>query len=163
MGELIGEMSVPIYFKPAENGNHLLEFNYLENFADAAIHLEDHLTGHQINLNEQDSYAFDAFTENDPHRFTLHFERSITGFSNFEVIEQDIQVIYRNGQLLITAEKGLKGGELTLIALNGQLLQQFSYSAGQSFVFDVFAYKNKLLIVRINDRNFQEVRKIFIE
>jgi len=161
-GELLGEKSIPVYFEAAQNGNYSLEFSLLESFADAEIMLEDHITGQLINLNEQAIYNFEAITGSDPHRFTLHFSRTVTGTESVISAEPSVKIYSQNGQLIAVSKIGFKGGILRLYSLSGQLLMQSAFEKTNALRIDAEAFKNQLIVVVLSDSGFNHTTKVLV-
>jgi len=163
MSELVNQKSVPVYFEAPTDGNYLLEFDLMETFADTEIILEDHITGEMYDLSQHNALNFEAFVGSDPHRFTIHFNKTITGLQAAEATESNVHFYSRNGKLFAESLTGFEGGVLTLYSLSGQLLQQAAYAPSGLIQFDAEAYRGQMLVVVLTDGNARHATKLRID
>jgi len=163
MGPLVDQKSVPLYFEPAQDGVFQLAFSYLDSFTDTEIWLEDHATGEMISLNENSLYSFEAFAGAEPHRFSLHFDRSATSLESILLPASAIKVYSANGKLVVKANQKFDKAVLTIHSVNGQLLYQQNFSAKKPLIVDAHPWLNQLVIVTVLNIAVQENYKVFIK
>jgi hypothetical protein len=163
MSELVNQKSVPVYFEAPTDGNYLLEFDLMETFADTEIMLEDHSTGEMYDLSQHNTLNFEAFAGSDSHRFTIHFNKTITGFQASEATESNVHFYSRNGKLFAESLTGFEGGVLALYSLSGQLLQQAAYAPSGLIQFDAEAFRGQMLVVVLTDGNARHATKLRID
>ncbi len=163
MSELVNQKSVPVYFEAPSDGTYLLEFDLMETFADTEIMLEDHITGEMYDLSQHNSLNFEAFVGSDPHRFTIHFNRTVTGLQAEDASQKDVNFYSRSGKLFAESLTGFKGGVLALYSLSGQLLQQAAYAPSGLIQFDAEAFRGQMLVVVLTDGKARHATKLRID
>lgn len=163
MSELVNQKSVPVYFEAPTDGNYLLEFDLMETFADTEIILEDHITGEMYDLSHHNTLNFEAFAGSDPHRYTIHFNKTITGLHAAEATESNVHFYSRNGKLFAESLTGFEGGVLALYGLSGQLLQQTVYAPSGLIQFDAEAFRGQMLVVVLTDGKARHATKLRID
>lgn len=162
LNELIGERSVPLYFHAAETGTYSLEVSHLESFSNASIMLEDQMTGTRINLKDQNQITFESIANAAPHRFTLHFNREVTGLESNKEGTNGIRITHHGNEIEISASNSFEGGVLQIYTMNGQLIQQLSYPKGNSIRTPIANYKNQMILIKLTEQKNTYTTRIFI-
>ena len=120
LGELNGNMQIPLNYECGSQGEVAFVFSQLESFpANMAIRLEDRLTGQMINLRQQQRYTFTHQTGNAAERFVLHFS-SATGVDDLPSATNG--KVWVNGHTVNIAVPASTGGnaKVEIFSMTGQ-------------------------------------------
>ena len=123
------------------------------------LKLEDLKTGQFHNLTGTENYSFLAFPDDDPKRFLLHFNPSVTGLENPDETEINI---YAQNKVVYINHTGLSSGakiQITDIWGRTFVSQQLNPSSTNRIPVNL---NNAYVIVRVTDKGQTIVKKVFI-
>ena len=152
--------NIPIGFQCGKEGNFTITFEgikELENSQD--VTLEDLKEDVFINLDNQDSYTFDASTEDNAMRFILHFgalgEEEISSDNSIEVYSNEDMIFIQN-------PANLQGVEMDIMNVNGQIIHHSTLSSNtlSSLKLDI---PTAYYFVRFQTKDRVYTKKLFVK
>ena len=143
---------VPVWFDAAEDGVFTMTWNTANaNFG--YMHLIDNMTGADIDCLISDSYTFESHVDDMSERFRLAFKP--LGIEEISTEGENFAFINGN-ELVVTGE-----GELSLIDLNGRVLQT-QYVTGQQSHITMPKVAVGMYMLRLTKANEVKVQKIVV-
>ena len=143
---------VPVWFDAAEDGVFTMTWNTANaNFG--YMHLIDNMTGADIDCLISDSYTFESHVDDMSARFRLAFKP--LGIEEISTEGENFAFINGN-ELVVTGE-----GELSLIDLNGRVLQT-QYVTGQQSHITMPKVAVGMYMLRLTKANEVKVQKIVV-
>ena len=120
------ERTVPLNFKAGTNGEFTINIEENTVMAEGNIYLEDQFNDQMINLSTQNSYSFQATTQDNPNRFLLHFN-GVTGLEEVAA-ESHIQVYSVDDMIYINSLEDVTA-DILIYNINGQLIHNEQMNA----------------------------------
>ncbi len=115
-----GVVTVPLYFEPGISGTYTITLSYKGEFdANTTITLEDIVTGTFHDVIYDGDYTFTMNTNDPPHRFFVHFNKTITGIQ-----QQNLQVKIFSYENTISISGLQTPGRLTVYDMSGKIILQ---------------------------------------
>jgi hypothetical protein len=152
--------SIPMGFQCGEEGNFTISFEGIKELeSNKEVTLEDLKENIFINLDTQDSYTFDASTEDDAMRFVLHFgalgEEEISSISMVEVYSNEDIIFIQN-------PSNIQGVEMDIMNVSGQIIRHstLSSNSSSSLVLDIPA---AYYFVRLQMKDNVYTKKLFVQ
>ena len=140
--------TVPVNFKAETNGTYTISLN-TEEVSFSYLHLIDNMTGNDIDLLTNPSYAFEARTTDYESRFKLVFvtkDGPSTGSGTF--------AFYNNGSWIISNEGG---ATLLVIDLNGRILSSETVNGSVCKAINVAPGVYVIRLINGNDVKTQKI------
>jgi len=150
---------INLSFAPSKSGEHFLSLKEIQHLPETDIILEDLKTGQFHDITENETYSFPAFPDDDPKRFLLHFNPSVTGLENPG--ETEINIYAQNKVVYINHAGLSRDAKIQITDIWGRTLvsQQLNPSSTNQIPVNL---NNAYIIVRVTDKGQTIVKKVFI-
>ncbi len=155
-----GVVTVPLYFEPGISGTYTITLSYKGEFdANTTITLEDIVTGTFHDVIYDGDYTFTMNTNDPPHRFFVHFNKTITG-----IHQQNLQVKIFSYENTISISGLQTPGRLTVYDMSGKIILQQQLKINDSRMI-VLPENNAsgIYFVKITTETQTIVKKLWIE
>ena len=165
MASLVGTRIMELFFVAPISGTYSLSFEYLESFANCQIILKDKLTGNDIDLNAQQQYSFTARPDDPEARFTLHFNRSVTGIpEDLSSQNTDYEMYSSNGNVFISyLGNATAAAAIHVYDLAGRTIARAEMSSNGKVTLPMSVWRNKMIVVEIVGQDQTQINKLFIQ
>ncbi|GEM_PF-1490073 len=98
---------VPMHFEAGSDGVHILEISDLDHLPETDILLEDLETGDIQNLRKFPAYEFEAWINEDPNRFLIHFNPITTQINDSEINHMTSIYAWGNEIYIVRADENI--------------------------------------------------------
>ena len=153
------ERIVPLNFKAGTNGQFTINVEENTVMAEGNIYLEDQLTDQMINLSTQNSYTFEASTDDDANRFLLHFN-GVTGVEDV-ANQNNIQVYSVDDMIYINSLEDLSA-DILVYNINGQLVYNGQMN-GESLKRVSLGTSSGVYLVNIVSEETSSTHKVYVK
>ena len=154
--------TIPMHLTQVIEGNYTLTISQLDQLPNTSVLLEDLQTGVTQDLKANPDYTFNAFQNDDPARFLLHFTKSPDGIEN---IQPNTNLhIYAFGQDIYVRSAGdliNQAGELTVYDLSGKIILQQHLQNGE-LVKVPTSLNNSFALVKVVKEGAISIQKVTI-
>jgi len=156
------ERTVAVGYKAGVNGNQTLVAD-LSSLPETDVVLEDLRLNEFQNLNNNPVYTFEATTYQDPDRFRLHFNRSITGIdANSATSSVRAYSFEKSVYIVSNKELSKQKKELTIYDMMGRTMVNKTLPPGDIIRVPVNA-SNAYVVVRVISNGEVYTTKVFIK
>lgn len=151
---------IPLGFQSGINGNFTINADGINTFSTTvSILLEDAKTTTFTNLNQVQSYAFTADTNDATNRFSIHLLNTLT-IEDSE--NQGINIYANNKTVYINNQNGLTVKEIVVYNLLGQKIIASKGNSSMLFKFDINEVSANYIVKVITDQSVF-TKKVFVE
>ena len=151
---------IPLGFQSGINGNFTINADGINSFSSSvSILLEDTKTTTFTNLNQIQSYAFTADTNDAANRFSIHLLNTLT-IEDSE--NQGINIYANNKTVYINNQNGLTVKEIVVYNLLGQKIIASKGNSAMLFKFDINESSANYIVKVITNQSVI-TKKVFIE
>lgn len=156
-----GKRIVGLGFTLEATGLCTLNFSGIESFnSDMQIHLNDRVTGQQINLRTTPEYSFAHSPENAALRFELVFD-GVTAIADVKPVNQDF--FYADGKLYLNFPQDSQGPfDITVYNINGQT-EFMGVAHDAKAVVGLGGLTSGFHIVRVVTNNYSGEKKVVVK
>lgn len=151
---------IPLGFEAPEAGNYSINLSEFENFnGGLTLYLEDLLLDQIIDLSANSSYNFSASQDDDPNRFLLHFNESLTAVESTE--ESSVSIHSHGNTLYVKLSDAKNQGVVNVYTMMGQTVLESKISGGNLHRMNLEVPAGTYLVtVQLDERFVSE--KVFI-
>jgi hypothetical protein len=154
--------SIVIAYMPATDGEQSLTAGF-ENLDGVDVILEDLFTGTFQDMKKMPSYTFYATTDDDPNRFILHFNYSVTNVNELSGTSDIVAYAYENYLYVMSKGQAMKTNKLIAVYdLTGRMIKSYDAPAGE-LIKMIVPVSNTFVIVKVTDSERVYTNKVFIK
>ncbi len=156
--------TVPLFIVQTKENSHTLVFSETDQLPNTAITLEDLKTGQTQDIRKNREYQFTTSSNEDAHRFNLHFAWDPNSINNVEDSASNMQIYSYGKEVYIrSANQAVnQSGEVFVYDMMGRKLSQQHINRGELTKITINT-NNAYVVVKVIKEGLVKTEKVFIE